>query len=830
MWFLEHESLFGGKRVWLRPGSQQLYGRTSKAAAGEEGKSIFIDHKAVSRQHMMIKVLDVPAEDGSKLHARSQVVVTDLSCRQGTTIDGDKKLLSKKEAGGGIEYDRYILPGTEHTIRLIESYPPFRLTWQPFVFTFASKESKARSTQLHALDVKTTTDFVYGKTTHVVSQKRNLPKVLQGLVAGVHIVTADFLDAVLRLATPQNANFDNFRASKLEEDFDLCWPKEKEYVPPVGAEPVPRDGRLLEPDTSRGEVFKGLTFVFMDENQYNSLHEPITGGNGKALLFNVRLGETTVAEYVDYVHSVVGKKKPTKATGDQLPVVTIRLPIVPEGLEDWASEFVTGVDYALNQRSVLQNEFLDAIISNDASALRKPPPEAEAPSSTGPAAKMEPMSSPRHTRARSREPSQAAEEQQPTKTNSRKRPMRRGATASRFTGFDDYEPPAKLRKVEEDTPMEDVPSSNLPQESHGQTQSSHELPSRRSQRHQSPAVPSVEVPQEDNQIDQLFPAAAAMKRQRAATRAASASVEPETQAGGSKKRTVGGEVLAKLQKSKMKVSKEIDVREATRQRLQEQEEQRKADEEKLREALEGVDISEIRGLVKVEEMEIRPRQDRARLQQQQQAGTSSDRWKEEWNGRKNFKKFRRKGGVERPPAREKAIVALEEAPHKKGLGLGDAFLLDNVPSAQQGSSKDKDNDDDTTQPSTRTRKGSSKPAAVVVQDSESDSEEEPGFVRRKRSSPPEVINVEDSEPEISPDPPVPRGTAGTRSSGRTTQRVEETQVTTANTQTQTQTQRGSRKRAAPPAAAAGPSKRTRTKARGDDSDDEETGFRLRKRK
>lgn len=64
MWFLEHESAFGaGRRQWLRPGSQYLFGRT-KAAKGDVGQSVFIDHKAVSRKHMMIKVLDVPPGDG----------------------------------------------------------------------------------------------------------------------------------------------------------------------------------------------------------------------------------------------------------------------------------------------------------------------------------------------------------------------------------------------------------------------------------------------------------------------------------------------------------------------------------------------------------------------------------------------------------------------------------------------------------------------------------------------------------------------------------------------------------------------------------------------
>ena len=68
MWFLEHESLFGGKRVWLRPGSQQLFGRTkSDDKDGPQGTNWKIDNKAVSRKHVMLKVYDAAPEDGTKL-------------------------------------------------------------------------------------------------------------------------------------------------------------------------------------------------------------------------------------------------------------------------------------------------------------------------------------------------------------------------------------------------------------------------------------------------------------------------------------------------------------------------------------------------------------------------------------------------------------------------------------------------------------------------------------------------------------------------------------------------------------------------------------------
>jgi hypothetical protein len=55
------------------------------------------------------------------------VEITDLSCRQGTTIDGERKLMSKKgDAKEITEYDKAVLTGVSHTIRLAINYPQFK--------------------------------------------------------------------------------------------------------------------------------------------------------------------------------------------------------------------------------------------------------------------------------------------------------------------------------------------------------------------------------------------------------------------------------------------------------------------------------------------------------------------------------------------------------------------------------------------------------------------------------------------------------------------------------------------------------------------------------
>ncbi|KAI4690895.1 uncharacterized protein J4E88_002368 [Alternaria novae-zelandiae] len=797
MWFLEHESLFGGKRVWLRPGSQQLFGRTkSDDKDGPQGKNWKIDNKAVSRKHVMLKVYDAAPEDGTKLHKRSQIEVTDLSCRQGVTIDEKTTLKSQKASDGSIEYSRETLKGTEHTIRLAASYAPFKIVWRPVVFTYASKESKeskARSAQLHTLDIKTTTDFVFDKTTHVVSAKRNLPKVLSGLTSAKHIVTTEFLDKVLVVATPSVDEENNYLPSKLEEDFDAWWPAEKEYIPAAGIEPGTRPHEMLLPDSSRSEVFSGLTFVFLSQSQYDSLLDPITGGGGKALPYDLKLGETTVEEYVNHIHNVAGKKRRGKP-GDKLPVITVRLNVLTE--DEWLKSFRIGVDQALGQRSIEQKEFIDVIITGDRAPLQSPPADVIATAPPEVVSTRRSMRQPTPM-SESRAPSQAPEEnappaEEPAKINPRKRIHR--PKTSRFTGFDDDEDIPKKKLKVENPPVEDVQQSAPPPGPSMTASQARNVSGTPSQA--SPPSNARKTIEKEEQMDTLFPTAAKMRAQRAATRAPSASVEPE-EGGPVKRASTIAAARERLNLAKDNSEKEINIREHTRKRIKEEEERRKADEESLREALEGIDITELKNLAQIEEMDVLPRQNRGPSRNQSQ--TNNERWNAEWNGRKNFKKFRRRGAEQGVQA-HKVIVTLEEAPAKKGFGLTDAFFLED------------------TEPSFRSRDSRRGRNAAADDSSEP---EVGGFTRRKRTTQSqaqrEVINVEDSGPD---DEEVPEQRTQ-KSSGRT-QRVVETQLEG------TQTQRG-KKRGSDAASGQPASKKGRFGRRDDDSDDEETGFRFKRR-
>ncbi|KAF3042501.1 hypothetical protein E8E11_005155 [Didymella keratinophila] len=819
MWFLEHESLFGGKRVWLRPGSQQLFGRTKSS---EEGKTWRIDNKAVSRQHCTIKVFEVPPDAGSKLHTRSQIEITDLSCRQGTQIDGNL-IKSTKNDDGSIEYARKVLEGTEHSVRLAQSYEPFKIYWKPVVFTYASKESKeskARSAKLHALDIKTTVEFVFGQTTHVVTQKRNLPRVLSGLVAGKHIVHPDFLDTVLERATHTLDSDYGYVPSPLEEDFVSHWPKEEDYTPPTATEPVPRPQEMLRPDTLRSEIFHSLTFIFIDPAQHNSLQDPVQGGGGKALLYEAfKHGETTVQEYVDYYWSVAGKKKTKRLERGKSPVITVRLSIPVDGSDEWAANFMNGVDHSVGQRSILQNEFLDVILTKDRAALQQLPQMIPGATSKEPVPLT--LRSEKDSTPASKAPSEAPESSNPTdepfKPNPRKR-IHRPKTTSRFTGFDDYEPPTKIRKTE-DTQMDGVQQS-IPESARSRTQApgiqnATALTTRtqtqtqiqtRTQRALSPIHQTME---KEEMMDAQFPAAAEIKRRRAATRAPSASAEPETATPATQTKRRAVDSLESLQRARQKADKEINVKELSKLRMKEAEERRKADEESLREQLEGIDIEQMKNLAVIEEMEVHPRHRngdnlRTPAEARAQAQTKTDRWDPAWNGRKNFKKFRRRG-AEQGIATHRVIVALEEAPSQRGFADG-FFLMPDEPRASGLAA--------------RRKKGGEN------EEVEEDSEPEQGFRGRKSRTQSqrqtqtqeqsEVIHVEDSGPD---DEEVvePRTQ---KSSGRT-QRVVETQSFE-----QSRKRPGGAANGQPPAKKG---KISRSMQVDSDSDDEEKGFRFKRR-
>jgi hypothetical protein len=352
-----------GKRLWLKPGQRYLFGRVKK-----DGVRFLIDHKSISRKHFVIEVAAVEAGDGAHLHTRSKVTITDLKSKGGTQVDG--KLL--KDAA--LE-----LSNSEHHIKAGSTSTALTIKWVPIVLTFSltPKEMKAKDPlkaqreRLENLDVKTVADYVSGRTTHVIAGKRNTAKGLQALIYAKSIVDTSFIDALIYAAAPGDlAEEENL--SPLEQDFDAALPRAKDYLPAAGKEPTTRPHESYAPDPSRANIFEGYTFVFGDEAQFNLLMPAVTSGYGKALLMKIVAGETNVDECVQYMRNAAGEKGfgDPKGPRDNGGAIMVRWNPKAEWSK-WTDDLINGASFAIGQRAIDQGEFLDSILSNDPTVLRR---------------------------------------------------------------------------------------------------------------------------------------------------------------------------------------------------------------------------------------------------------------------------------------------------------------------------------------------------------------------------------------------------------------------------------------------------------------------------
>jgi nijmegen breakage syndrome protein 1 len=231
--------------------------------------------------------------------------------------------------------------------------------------------SSVRS-RLEQLDIKFIHEYIYGQTTHVVAEKRNLPPVLRALVHANYAVTDKFMDAIVEAAKiPPKGDDGRETFAPLELNFDGVWPDaaDAQFVPPPSKEPNPRPAEYFAPKEERGTVFYGYTFVFCQKQPYENLGPAINGGSGKALLYEA--SEATPArDVVAYVKNAAGNKEldDIEDESEEKGVIVVRIATKNSA---WSTKFMNEVDEQLNQRSVQQNEFLDPIVMNDASGLRQ---------------------------------------------------------------------------------------------------------------------------------------------------------------------------------------------------------------------------------------------------------------------------------------------------------------------------------------------------------------------------------------------------------------------------------------------------------------------------
>jgi hypothetical protein len=710
MWLLTCDGdLFGHKPIWLRPGSGHLLGRTSGRAEGGEVVR-YINHKSVSRKHATIHVGKIKPGDSSLLHTRSEIKITDGS-KIGTFINGDKICQTSR-----------VLDKTEYTIKLGNYEHDFHLKWQPVVlsFTSLSKAAKASSDPLEAYrkklehaEIKLVTEYISSQTTHVIGKKRNTPPGLQALLQGRWLLAYGFVDALAQATTkPDRDASGNERPCPIEEDFEANWPNEEEHILPAALEPNPKPAEYLKPNLQRAELFSNFIFIFLSQSQYDLLMPVVTSGSGKALLWDVEVGKSKAEDLIGYVREVAGGKKGgdirlSQHTGKG-GIVLVRL---DNKEKEWTTSFLTSVETALEQRSMEQNQFLNAILSVDASELRRPlARESQSQSQAVPSLNSRSDQPSSRVRDRRRQPTPPVEARAPEPTEhtqpqtqpsseqpeamepTGRKKFRRTVTQSRFKGFGEVDP-SQFTRPDSDSPE---PSQAAPTEQSMEIDepSNHEPSQRNSRKRPAPAD---DAEAERELMDTMLPGAAAMKKRRLAKEngndgnSGNATPEPENTTAAAKK------VLAKKAKDV-----ELDVGAKLKKHKEDEDEARRRDEESLREALQDTDIADVRA--KVESFVLEAREPPPRRAQVEPEGPT-ERWDPAWNGRKNFKRFKRKGQNDDGPRLPRVIVSLEEVP-RKGHGIGDEYWL-NPPSKSSGKSKSQSQSQQTytqttTQPHTQT--------------------------------------------------------------------------------------------------------------------------------
>ncbi|KAI4097013.1 MAG: hypothetical protein LQ339_006869 [Xanthoria mediterranea] len=656
MWTIECDGpTLQNKRTWLRPGQKYLYGR-SKDPNSRRSIGFGPEEKSVSRKHITITVSAAKPGSGSSVPTRSEIRIQDEGAKFGTEIDGER-VPSGSSA---------LLQNDEHSFRLGKTAHIFRIKWQPVVLSvsFGSKESKAGKDPLAQLqsrlehtDIKVIGPYLNGQTTHVVQAKRNTAKGLQALINGKHIVTETFIDALVYASAPTDFDHDE-SLTPLEEDFAKHWPDPMQHVPPTGKEPNERPFEAFAPNPDRANVFEGYTFVLCEKAQFESLQGPITNGGGKAMYFGLKPGQTTTDELVGYVKNVAGEKGLGEledgSEGKGVVVVKFR------GAKDdfqWAAELVRTASLALDLRFIEQNEFMDAILMNDASVLRRPLESAQAGDE----------SSSNHVATQNGNTLVAQHSHhEPEVSQPPPQPRQRGMIKSRFKGFfdsDDDDMKPSVSAIPQEGPQMQIRSPNHDS-----------LPSEAPNSRKRP-VPAPEDDEEDF-VDQLFPAATAVKRRRLEeNEAARLRGEPPPST------SVNNEPANPATATKKPPPPELDIKKSLRERREAADRAAARDQENLREEISTTDIEAMRNLAVVEEFDIgsHGRRNGSAAPNNDNGDSPNSRWDPSWNGRKNFKRFRRQGdpnaaNVRRGP--QGVIVPLEEV-KKKTHGLGDDYWLEN---------------------------------------------------------------------------------------------------------------------------------------------------------
>ncbi|KAF2102425.1 hypothetical protein NA57DRAFT_52004 [Rhizodiscina lignyota] len=694
MWILECDGdLFRGKKRWLKPGSTYLFGRTKPPDASVTAKDLLdsyvIEDKTVSRKHLIISISEVEGGSATELDARAKILLTDQS-KIGTTLDGQKF----KDAS--VELAKH-----EHVVQLGNYQQKLRIKWLPVVLTPASLRKNSDEVlreRVERFDIKISLDYDTTQTTHVIAAKRNLPRCLQALVAAKHLVTEGFVDALAQAAS----------TSALEEDFENNFPDTAKFVPPAGKEPNPRPDSFIAPNPGRMDVFSGYTFIFCDQAQFETLRDIVNGGSGKAQLYEFQEAQTTVNDFVTYAKGLGGK------------LVVVRAPRGKDGDDAWKVNIGRDIELALDQRSIEQNEFLDAILMNDAKPLKTPlqeeividssaPPRPELSASTRLQRSIQESQVPQRERqttsAASALVGTSADAATKPESPAARRKTYRAPYKSRFAGFDDFDP-SRLPKANADADDidESMPVNDPPIQESVAASGASQIVSQRARPNQPATSNSRKRPaspdpiDEEAFLDEIVPAATELKRRKLEQQrrtGAGAEVGPVANAPPPKPKSELAKATEKVQKVRKKLEEkgELDILGIARNRRVKQEEEADRKEEQLQEAMAGMagmTVSQMKECAVIEEMDVLPQRERDSVVGAK-AGEQSERWDERWNGRKNFKRFRkiRKGDNQDDPLpRPSTVIVGLEVAKTNDNGTGDEYWLEPNNTSRESRSPD----------------------------------------------------------------------------------------------------------------------------------------------
>ncbi|KAG5437251.1 hypothetical protein PCANB_001044 [Pneumocystis canis] len=255
MWVLESNSNeLNGIRRFLKPGKEYLVGRAKYIT------DINIDCKSVSKRHAKISVEMAQKGSSLLLEEKIGIYITDLGSRFGTIVNGEQLKNVPKRCDQNSQ-----------EIIFAKCQGKFRLSWNPIVFTLSGVKLKDIQPLIEAYGIKITKEYCE-KTTHVISRQRNTAKNLQALIYGALVVTSSYVQELVQTI------------GLVELNFDYGFPNPQKHIPPNNAysliDTCPGD---FLPNKHRRQLFNGLTFIFFDKKQYYSLSPPINAASGKTV-------------------------------------------------------------------------------------------------------------------------------------------------------------------------------------------------------------------------------------------------------------------------------------------------------------------------------------------------------------------------------------------------------------------------------------------------------------------------------------------------------------------------------------------------------------------